>query len=365
MEITTPTLLLNKTVCLRNIELMANKAIRHNVEFRPHFKTHQSIEIGRWYRDYGISKITVSSVQMAKYFAGDGWRDITIAFPFNAHEIAEILPLSKSITLNLVVENTYSLEIIARELQSPIGIFLEISTGYARTGINFSNTARIDALLEIIRLHKNLVFRGFLTHAGHTYEAKSKYEVQNLHFDAIKKMAELKSRYTEQFPDLIISIGDTPSCSLSENFTGVDEIRPGNFVFYDLKQNSLGACNIDDIAVRLLCPVVSKQRIRNEVVIYGGAIHLSKDWLTNTDGKPLFGRVILNYDNQKKLLEPNTYVVRLSQEHGVIRCTPPVYSQIQIGDIIEILPVHSCLTAHSMGRYLTSNNEYIDMMPRF
>jgi D-serine deaminase-like pyridoxal phosphate-dependent protein len=365
MEITKPTLLLNKTVCLRNIELMANKAVRHHVSFRPHFKTHQSTEIGNWYRQFGVSKITVSSVQMANYFADDGWDDITIAFPFNTHEVSEIETLAQKITLNLVVENSFSLEKIASAVKSPIGIFIEISTGYVRSGISSGNTARIDALLEILKNHSHLNFLGFLTHAGHTYNAKSKYEVQNIHFDAIKKMADLKSRYIEQYPELIISIGDTPSCSVSENFTGIDEIRPGNFVFYDLKQHSLGACSIDDIAARMICPVVSKQRISNEVVIYGGAIHFSKDWMTNIDGKPLYGRVVITRNNQKVLLEPNTYLVRLSQEHGVIRCTPPVYNEIKIGDFLEILPVHSCLTAHAMGRFLLNNGDYIEMMPRF
>jgi len=65
MEIIQPTLVLNKTRCLQNIELMAEKAKRHKLSFRPHFKTHQSAEIGSWFRMFGVDKITVSSVNMA------------------------------------------------------------------------------------------------------------------------------------------------------------------------------------------------------------------------------------------------------------------------------------------------------------
>ena len=36
--------------------------------FQPHFKTHQSIEVGRWLRDLGISDITVSSMDMLTIF---------------------------------------------------------------------------------------------------------------------------------------------------------------------------------------------------------------------------------------------------------------------------------------------------------
>ncbi len=83
---------------------MALKARRHNVTLRPHFKTHQSAEIGSWFRDFGINSIAVSSVEMANYFAKNGWDDITIAFPVNILETDKINKLAGNISLNLLVE---------------------------------------------------------------------------------------------------------------------------------------------------------------------------------------------------------------------------------------------------------------------
>ena len=60
---------------------MVDRAAAADVDFRPHFKTHRSREVGRWFRDFGVAAITVSSVDMAQYFSNDGWDDITIAFP--------------------------------------------------------------------------------------------------------------------------------------------------------------------------------------------------------------------------------------------------------------------------------------------
>jgi D-serine deaminase-like pyridoxal phosphate-dependent protein len=37
----------------------------------------------------------------------------------------------------------------------------------------------------------------------------------------------------------------------------------------------------------------------------------------------------------------------------------------KVGDLVEILPVHSCLTANLMGHYITAEGEFIEMMPRF
>jgi D-serine deaminase-like pyridoxal phosphate-dependent protein len=66
MKIKEPVLILNKERCQTNIEKMALKAKSSNIVFRPHFKTHQSAEIGEWFRKFGISCITVSSVKMTQ-----------------------------------------------------------------------------------------------------------------------------------------------------------------------------------------------------------------------------------------------------------------------------------------------------------
>ncbi len=105
-------------------------------------------------------------------------------------------------------------------------------------------------------------------------------------------MQNLKETYVKQYPKLIISIGDTPSCSIMENFEGVDEIRPGNFIFYDLMQSQLGACDEQNIAVALACPVTAIHPNRNEIVIYGGGVHLSKEYLVNNNGVKSYGKVV-------------------------------------------------------------------------
>ncbi|MBN2807391.1 MAG: alanine racemase [Prolixibacteraceae bacterium] len=364
MKISRPTLVLNKTICLQNIELMVEKAKRHHVRFRPHFKTHQSIEIGRWFRQQGVRQITVSSVEMARYFASDGWDDLTIAIPFNRHETDELNQVIELAAVNLVTDNAETLHYLKEHLKKPVGIFVEISTGYARTGIPSFAIHAIETVVDAIIHHPMLNFKGFLTHSGHAYQARSRNEIQNIQFDTLQKMAQIKKQYLPRFPDLEISVGDTPTCSVSENFQGVDEIRPGNFVFYDLTQYQLGACHIDDIAVRMHCPVISKQASRNEIIIYGGAIHFSKDWLLHYDSKPSYGRIIIRKNNETQLLGTSSCLSRLSQEHGVIKVNSKEFQQIEIGDIVEIIPVHSCLTAQAMGRYITTKGDTISMMPR-
>ena len=340
MKITKPTLILDKEVCIRNIERMAEKASSNNVKFRPHFKTHQSHEIGRWFRKMGVEAITVSSVSMAKYFALDGWCDITIAIPVNILELDEINTMASQIKINVLVDSIDVVELMDNKLKNAIGIFIKIDTGYHRTGVDAADLNAIKALVKKIDSSRNLEFKGFLTHSGNTYAAESKDEIVRIYHDSISKLKLLKESFIIEYPDLKISFGDTPSLSILDEFSGIDEIRPGNFVYYDLMQYELGACDLEDIALKIVCPVISKSINRNEVVVYGGGVHLSKDRV-QLDGRSVFGRV--DMINTEKVVD-EIYLRSVSQEHGIIKVPKSYIEKVKYGDLITIIPAHSCLT---------------------
>jgi D-serine deaminase-like pyridoxal phosphate-dependent protein len=361
-EIIRPTLVIDKEKCLTNIERMAARAREHKLKFRPHFKTHQSAVIGDWFRMYNVNKITVSSVMMAEYFASHGWDDITIAFPVNVLEINNINRLAANIKLNILVENKEAATMLAEKIKSNLGVFIKIDTGSNRTGINSSKTGTIDSIIKIVVTNPKIRFKGFLAHTGHTYSALSTNEIFSRHFDALLKLISLKNRFRQNFPEIEVSLGDTPSCSICTNFNGIDEIRPGNFIFYDIMQFQLGVCDFNDIALRVICPVVAKHQSRNEIVIYGGAIHLSKEFLTNSAGKRYYGRIVINNNGKQTLLSDRNYVASLSQEHGILKISPRNFQLFRVGDLVEIVPVHSCLTANLFRKYYTTDGMEISMI---
>jgi len=326
---------------------MKKKAEKNNVKFRPHFKTHQSAIVGSWYKEIGVSSITVSSVEMAKYFASNGWNDITIAFPLNVLEMDEINELSKKIRLNVLIDNIETLSALKEKVENRLGVYIKIDTGYKRAGIKSENIEEIECLVNEIEKFNNLIFHGFLTHSGHTYHSNSKKEIQNIFFETKNQMMALK-KYFSKNGDVEISVGDTPSCSIIDDFSGIDEIRPGNFVFYDIMQKHLGSCGYEDIAVALACPVVAKYKSRNEVLIYGGGVHLSKEFILLPDGNKLFGEIVKFDKNSWKKPIENIYLSSLSQEHGIIKANTDFIDAIKIGDLIGVLPVHSCMTANLM-----------------
>lgn len=356
-----PTLFLDPVRCKKNIAKMAAKARRNNVAFRPHVKTHQSLAVARWLKEEGVAKITVSSLKMAAYFAQE-WDDITVAFPTNILEIETINSLASKIQLNLCIENVEVLEFLKNHLKAPVGIFLKMDIGYNRTGIAVDRFSLIDQLLSQMDQTPMLQFKGFLGHAGHSYQCRSKEAIEAVHQTSKEKFLILKSHYQEQYPELTLSYGDTPSCSVSEDFTGIDEIRPGNFIFYDLTQNIIGSNELDEIAVAMACPVVAMHPDRNEIVIYGGGVHLSKDRIEDPETGVIFGRIAEKKGSGWGACIPNMHLKSLSQEHGIVSVPKETMRDYAIGDLLWVLPVHSCMAADLMKEFHTPDGAILSTM---
>jgi D-serine deaminase-like pyridoxal phosphate-dependent protein len=377
MNINKPTLLLDKNRAVRNIERMAKKAKKYNVRFRPHFKTHQAAHVGVWFREFGVSAITVSSLDMAWYFAQYGWKDITVAFPVNILEIEKINALAGDIHLHLLVESPEIVQFLEKRLLPGTfaNIWIKIDTGYQRTGIEWHQFERTIDLANRVTQSKNLMLQGILTHAGQTYHARSKGEVQTMYTDTVTSMNVVRGQLgAEGFANLEISVGDTPGCSIVKNLGEVNEIRPGNFVFYDVMQLAIGACKQEDIAVAVACPVVAKHEERHELVLYGGAVHLSKESIAISPAgsaeTAMYGYIVGPVLKQGKGLEQqgwgqiieHTYVSKLSQEHGIVKTDQDFFQQVHIGDVLLVLPVHSCLTANLLRKYVILDGEVIAVM---
>ncbi|MBI9051257.1 MAG: alanine racemase [Anaerolineaceae bacterium] len=358
--ISKPTLLIDKRICQQNINWMANKAKSQNVIFRPHFKTHQSAKVAEWFRQAGVTQITVSSLGMAAYFAKHNWSDITVAFPVNLREIQLINQLAEKINLGLLVEDISVIQTLDKLLTTSIQVWLKIDVGYHRTGLNWEDQPTIATCAFAVQQSKNLKFMGLLTHGGNNYHTP-KNQIPMLFKESISRMNVVKESLMQNGMDqILISVGDTPGCSLSDSFAGADEIRPGNFVYFDGQQYVMGICTFEQIAVSVACPIVALHPERNEVVIYGGGIHLSKDSIQQGQLKH-FGFVTRPDQNKWGSLMPGAYVKSLSQEHGVLHLPDSAITSAKIGDILCIIPAHSCMTANLLGRGITTDREQISM----
>jgi D-serine deaminase-like pyridoxal phosphate-dependent protein len=353
--ITSPTLLICEAKVRRNLQQMADRAKRHKLAFRPHAKTYQSQDVSNWIRELGVEEISVTSLRMANEFIEWGWEKLTIAMPTNPREFPEIKSLASKATISLFLTDKETALRMSREIPSPLGYFIELNAGYGRSGVDIKDLKTVTGIIEAAGHHH---CRGFYVHSGHTYDALNQEEVTRIHKELLGKVAVLKAEIPNLAQSLIpglvrgrleqifeFSIGDTPACSIQEDFTNITSIGPGNFVYYDLVQAGLGSCTTDDVAVCLAAPVVQVLPERGEAIVHAGWVQLGKDRLP--DGT--YGRLVrLSEDGSWSDIISDAAVIKLSQEHGTIRLPPAKLAELKSGDLVGILPVHACATVHGM-----------------
>ena len=130
-------------------------------------------------------------------------------------------------------------------------------------------------------------------------------------------------------------------------------MRPGNYVFYDAFQSTIGACRFEDVAVSVLTTVVGSYPERNTMIVDAGALALSKD-LGPDHVNPQFGYgIVCDLDLHPLPMR----IAALSQEHGKVAAAQP----LPVGTQLRIVPNHSCLTAAMYERYhVVSDGRLVD-----
>ena len=119
----------------------------------------------------------------------------------------------------------------------------------------------------------------------------------------------------------------------------VNEIRPGNYVFYDNIQYVLGSCLSDQWALAVLATVISQPE-PDRVIIDAGSKALNLDRGAHaTQLIHGFGR-LLNLTGE---------IIRLSEEHGVIKLDKN--KKISLGSPVLIIPNHACAVANLYSHY--------------
>lgn len=108
----------------------------------------------------------------------------------------------------------------------------------------------------------------------------------------------------------------------------------------DLQQHATGLVKEDDLALSVLARVVSTYRGRDkggEAMCDAGALAVSKD----TGRYPGFGRVV------KPSHARGWDLGRISQEHGTLIKREEDAEELEVGEVIRIIPQHACLVCAS------------------
>ncbi|HUG44530.1 MAG TPA: alanine racemase [Acidobacteriota bacterium] len=355
-DLRTPALLIDLKKFQRNCRRMVRRARKLGVRLRPHVKSHKTIEGGRIQLGRDLEGITVSTLAEARYFSDAGFEDILYAFPLTPDKLPEVLQLTRRCREFYVLidhpEMANHVERFARRHEETISCYLKVDSGYRRAGVDPRSQSAVQ-LASRLAESRWVRLAGVLTHAGQAYSSRTAAEAAAAAEQERRVMAEFGERLGNSGIKVAVSVGSTPTACQVESLSGVDEMRPGNYVFFDKFQADIGNCRAEDCSATVLTRVAGVYPDRNEIIVDAGALALSKDpgAVHLQEGPPGYGSVIGR---------PGMEVAGLSQEHGLVRCASGAgIGQVGIGDLLEILPNHSCLTAALFPAYAVREKEKV------
>ncbi len=345
-KIETPALLVDEERLKTNIRKMQQMAQKYRVAIRPHVKTHKSIFIARMQVEEGACGLTVAKLSEAEIFFAAGFDDIFIANQItHVSKIRRLWKLVKA-KRNIIVGIDHPEQITLLERECPdrqlkLSVRIEIDSGLHRCGVTPGNLLR-----EVARRVANspvLELEGVFTHAGQAYQAKTEETVRKIGQTEGQIMATAAAQLKEMGLNIrTVSVGSTPTAPFSAENPAVNEIRPGNYVFYDAMQLALHSASLEDCSLFVLATVVSRPAA-DRVVIDAGSKAL------HTDGAGITGHFGLALNLPGK-------VVRVSEEHGVLQVAPD--SQIAVGAPVLVLPNHACAVVNLFDQFwLISKNQ--------
>ena len=351
LDLETPHILLDQDRLQANIQLIQNIANARGINVRPHIKTHKCLELARQQIDAGAVGITSSKVNEALVFINDGIRSVTVAYPLVvASKLDRLIAAAKAhdVDLRLIVDSPAGVDAIAQVAgrhQKQISIFVKIDVGLHRCGLSEDDPGVIELTQKILQ-EPALNFVGLLSHAGHVYGAKDGDAARQIAQEECQIMNRARKKLESNGIKVSeVSIGSTPTILANDNYDGITEIRPGNYVFMDRTPLRLDLIGLDQIAFSVLATVVSQNS--DYFIIDTGSKTLSSDQGAHgIAGMEGFG---LAYPVDR--FEDKNYemgVAKLSEEHGFVERKD---FDLPVGSTIRLIPNHSCVVANLLDTY--------------
>ena len=351
-DLDTPATLIDLDRMEKNIREWPANAQQRGVKFRAHIKTHKIPEIARMQLAAGACGIVCAKVSEAEPFATAGIDDICIAYPVVGEvkwqRIAALAKNGASVTVNCDSQDAArGLSKAAAKAGVTINVHIDIDSGLHRGGIPCEDELAIRRLADEIRSLPGLELAGITTYrstgflgapnpadAGHA-EGRLLVEVA----DRLRAKGVLVSEVTA---------GSTPTGKWVAQVPGITEVRAGNYVFNDLMQLDHGIASEDQLALSVLCTVVSKHT-GGHLTIDGGTKTFSGDAGGVGTGRAAPATIARAVDRR-------VFVERLNEEHGIARTE----EDVKLGEKVRFFPYHACTCANLSDEIIGFRGERVE-----
>ena len=326
---------------------------RNGVRFRPHAKTHKIPEIALMQVAAGARGIVCAKPSEAEPFAEAGVRDICIAYPVFGEpkwrRIAALADRGVRMTVNCDSEEAArGLSRAAVAAGVVLHLQIDIDTGLHRGGLPTNDAPAIEQVARAIGSLPGVELDGVTTYRSGGFEgAPALPEAGRGEGRTIVEVADrLRSAGVEVRE---VTAGSTPTARWVAEVPGVTEVRAGTYVFNDLMQLGNGVASEQQLAISVLCTVVS-HTAPSRLTIDGGSKTFSGDFGSVGPGRsaPTIARAV----------DRPIVVERFNEEHGMARAE----GDVVLGEKIRFLPYHACTCANMTDEIVGVRGDRVEVV---
>ena len=339
ITLNTPSLLIDKSVLLKNIKTMSDYTIKNNINLRPHAKSHKISEIAKMQIKHGAIGICVATLYEAEVMSKNNIENILITTPItnlnSENKLCKLIKSSKNIML--IIDSIYGLkflEKIAIKIKKKINILVDcdimgIGTNkIRRTGAK--SIKEIVNLASLININEHLNYMGITAYAGDVQHINNynerKIETTIRHNYLNKIINKLKK---ENLSPQIISGGGTGSYDIDTKSKLFTELQTGSYIFNDVEYDNVNTYKSNT------------NPFKSGLFIASSIISIIDDYNYIVDaGLKAFSTDSKYLPKPMGSLPKNSKYTFMGDEHGKITLPRESNKKLNYGEIIIIQPSH-------------------------
>ena len=339
ITLNTPSLLIDKSVLLKNIKTMSDYTIKNKINLRPHAKSHKISEIAKMQIKHGAIGICVATLYEAEVMSKNNIENILITTPItnlnSENKLCKLIKSSKDIML--IIDSIYGLkflEKIAIKIKKKINILVDcdimgIGTNkIRRTGAK--SIKEIVNLASLININEHLNYMGITAYAGDVQHINNynerKIETTIRHNYLNKVINKLKK---ENLSPQIISGGGTGSYDIDTKSKLFTELQTGSYIFNDVEYDNVNTYKSNT------------NPFKSGLFIASSIISIIDDYNYIVDaGLKAFSTDSKYLPKPMGSLPKNSKYTFMGDEHGKITLPRESNKKLNYGEIIIIQPSH-------------------------
>ena len=325
-ELDTPTLLLDRAACDRNLARMAAFFADRPAQLRPHFKNHKCVTLAKRQLAAGAVGLTCAKLGEAEVLVEHGVDNVLIANQVvGGPKLERLVRIASQARITVAIDHldqATALSSAAKAAGTTIRVLIEVDIGMGRCGV-LPGSPAVDLAKQVVRL-PGLHLAGLQAYEGHVVNVLDRTERANRARAAMQMAIDTRRQLDAAgLPVACLSGCSSATYDSTGILDGVDEVQAGTYATMDRQYQRL--VPEFELALSLLVRVISRSDADRAVLDVG----------VKGAGAEFGVPAIAGF--------PDVEIpFFLAEEHVVVRRAP----DWRIGQLLQLIPSHACTTCN-------------------